>query len=112
MRHSGSMGKSLMAVFTLSYGRSPMMVNRAPQLVQFVKGYRYLRSAGSNMSWRQSSHTAVSLGIPTPFSPVELETILNPSQRRELLAQAPDEFLGLTVHHDYNIGTVVLYMAS
>ena len=44
----------------LSYGTSRTMVNRGPQLVQLMNGYRNLRSAGSDSSRRQSAHVAVS----------------------------------------------------
>ena len=39
-----------------------MIVNRGPQLVQLMNGYRYRRSAGSASSDRQSAQVAVSAG--------------------------------------------------
>lgn len=39
-----------------------MIVNRGPQLVQFVNGYRNLGSAGSNNSAKQSAQVAASAG--------------------------------------------------
>ena len=41
------------------------MVNRGPQLVQLMNGYRYLRSAGSASSRRQSAQVAVSADTAT-----------------------------------------------
>lgn len=37
-----------------------MIENLGPQLVQLIKEYKYLRSFGFNISFRQSSHTAMS----------------------------------------------------
>ena len=49
------------------------MVNRGPQLVQFVKGYRNLLFRGSRISLRQSGHVAISGGnraFPSPVDPL------------------------------------------
>ena len=56
-----------------------VMVNRGPQFVQFRNGYRYLRSAGSSNSRRQSPQVAASAGIPVATRPrPSLATIRNP----------------------------------
>ena len=55
-----------------------MIVNLAPQSVQLVNGYEYLRSIGWNISFRHGPHMAKSLGMATPRSPFSLFTILNP----------------------------------
>ena len=54
------MAKPAIVVSGLSYGTSRTIVNRGPQFVQLMNGYRNLRSAGSDSSRRQSGHVAVS----------------------------------------------------
>ena len=44
-------------------------MNRGPQFVQLMNGYRYLRSAGSDSSRRQSAQVAVSAAIRVPRRP-------------------------------------------
>ena len=46
-----------------SYGASRAIVNRGPQFVQLVNGYRYRRSAGSRISCRHAAHVARSGGM-------------------------------------------------
>ena len=45
------------------------MVNRGPQFVQLMNGYRYLRSAGSDSSRRQSAQVGVSAATRVPRLP-------------------------------------------
>ncbi len=48
-----------------------MIVNRGPQFVQLVKGYRCLRSAGSSISAEHASHVAMS-GETSVISPASV----------------------------------------
>ncbi len=52
-----------------SYGTPRTMVNRGPQFVQLMNGWRYRRSAGSASSARQSSQVAVSGEMSVRFAP-------------------------------------------
>ena len=55
------------------------MVNRGPQFVQLVNGYRWRRSAGSASSRRHSGHVAMSGGIVERAIPSRrLARIVNP----------------------------------
>jgi len=55
------------------------MVNRGPQFVQFVNGYRWRRSAGSENSRAHSGQVAMSGGIVESAIPSRrLDRIVNP----------------------------------
>ncbi len=61
-----------------SYGSDETIVKRGPQFVQFVNGYRYRRSAGSESSARHSGQVAMSGGIVERAIPsVRLSRISN-----------------------------------
>ena len=56
-----------------------MIVNRGPQFVHVMNGWRYRRSVGSNSSRRQSAHNATSGGIGVTPAPPRLGTIAKPA---------------------------------
>ena len=51
--------------------------NLGPQLVQFVKGYKYLLSFGLNISFKQSGHVAKSGRINAVFIEVLLLSLIS-----------------------------------
>ena len=73
--HVGHSSKRDIDVFFLSYGKSLITENRAPQFVQFVNGNPNLRSFVLNISLIQSSHNAMSGGMDASFEPAMLLTI-------------------------------------
>ena len=54
------MANTRMVVFFLSYGTALVIEYLGPQFVQLMNGYRYRRSAGSNISRKQSGQTEMS----------------------------------------------------
>jgi len=68
--------KPAIVVAGRSYGRSLMMVNRGPQLVHEMNGWRYRRSAGSASSRRQSAHVATSGAASVRVPPLRLDSAI------------------------------------
>jgi hypothetical protein len=79
-RQSAHRGKAAIVVFARSYGIARRTVNRGPQFVQVMNGWRWRRSSGSNSSLRHSSHVAASAGTRVVAVPaVRLAAIANPA---------------------------------